>query len=113
MLKKSTACIALAALGLISNPASASQVISTKLSYIIPNAVGVLHIKAVATKGGTVPPCDTTQRYGIDGTTPAGQVQVAILTSAFLSGKTVDIFGTGTCTFWPGVENVDYLIVYP
>ncbi len=58
------------------------------------------------------PACATVaSRWAIDGTTPAGKIQVAAVLAAFAMGKKIAVWGAGTCSVWGDTETVNFLQV--
>ena len=45
-------------------------------------------------------------RWALNGTTPAGKLQVAGLLSAYMGGKQVKVYGTGACSDWGDTETM-------
>ena len=65
--------------------------------------------------GGTStdrPACATSGRFALDTSKSAGRTTLAILIGAFVSGKTVVIYGLGTCNTWSDSEDVSFVYVY-
>jgi hypothetical protein len=56
------------------------------------------------------PACATVnERFAVDGTTAGGKIQVAGLLTAYTGGKTVHLWGNGTCTAYGDTETINYL----
>ena len=47
-----------------------------------------------------------------DETTAAGKDQIAILLSAFATGRTVTVYGVNTCTRSAGIEDIDEVAAF-
>lgn len=57
-----------------------------------------------------VPSCASTQpnRFAVNGTTEGGKVQLSGLLTAYAAGKSVVIYGTGTCSVQGDTETISY-----
>ncbi|MBU0832122.1 MAG: hypothetical protein KKH33_07030 [Alphaproteobacteria bacterium] len=47
-------------------------------------------------------------RWSFNGTSPAGQVKLATLLTAYSSGKQIMLYGSGSCPDWPDTESVNW-----
>ncbi|HWW25874.1 MAG TPA: hypothetical protein VNZ85_08275 [Caulobacter sp.] len=61
---------------------------------------------APACQGAAVP-----NRFAINGSTVAGQSQLAALMTAYSLRKRIWIYGSGTCTIWSDTETVSWFWV--
>lgn len=75
--------------------------------HVLAGGVLLFHTTGART---AVPACGASlpARFAVDATTPAGKAQMAGLLTAYTSGKTVVIFGTGNCGVWGDTETVNY-----
>ena len=85
--------------------------IEGKIKSLSVRASDGLHILVVEGAPAGRAACAANQDYYMiaDEHSDAGKAQMAILLSAYMSGKSVAIEGTGTCTRW--VDGEDILIV--
>lgn len=72
--------------------------------------------KVIFYQGGNrsgVPACasNLNNRWAFDGTTPSGQATLSILLSAYMSGKSIQVVGMGTCSAWGDTETVNYIVM--
>jgi hypothetical protein len=91
--------------------ASAGTADDGLVSNIYINTTGVVLFYSDGTRAG-LPACTSTysNRFGFDGTTPAGKNLLAALLAAHASGGKVAIVGTNSCDFFAS-ETVSYLYV--
>ncbi len=76
---------------------------------ITPEGVVLFSVSGPRT---TPPSCQGTglgARWGFNGATPAGQVKLATILSAFSMHKPIGITGSGACTDWGDTETPTYI----
>lgn len=58
---------------------------------------------------GPVPACATERyRFALNVSTPGGRAQLAGLLTAYTTGKSINVYGTGDCSYWADTESVDF-----
>ncbi len=100
-----------AALAFITTPASASNQGPGRISYVHVMNNGVVLFLMSVTRGA-VPGCATPQptRWAFNGATAAGQAKLSLLLTAYASGKSITVYGTGTCLDFPDTETLDWFV---
>ena len=78
------------------------------ISYLHFMPTGVVLFSTSGIRSNPPSCASITNRFAINGTTPAGKLQVAGLLSAYSQGKQVVVFGTGGCPDWGDTESVNY-----
>ncbi len=100
-----------AALTFIATPASASSQGPGSVSYVHVMSNGIVMFLMTGTRGA-VPTCATPQptRWAFNGTTAAGQAKLSVLLTAYASGKSITVYGTGTCPDYSDTETLDWFV---
>jgi hypothetical protein len=49
-------------------------------------------------------------RWVFNGATAAGQARLSLLLTAYSTGKSLQVAGTGACTDWNDTETMDYFL---
>lgn len=81
--------------------------IQGRVTAIVVRASDGLHYVTIEGVRSSPPACATHDYFMIaDEHSDSGKSQIAILLSAYMSGKSVHIEGTGTCTRWPDGEDI-------
>lgn len=101
------AALALAAAIGLGSPAHANS-IEGKVKSLIVRASDSLHYVVIEGAAAGRAPCAVNTSYYMitDEHSDAGKAQLAILLSAYMSGKSVLIEGSGTCTRWTDGEDI-------
>jgi hypothetical protein len=92
-------------------PAIAGSATGVKITMVDTRDNGFFLI-SVNGKISALAACASEQRMSIDANTNGGKILLANVLSAFHSGKTVNIQGTGQCSQWPGIESLYLLQAY-
>jgi hypothetical protein len=82
-----------------------------RITYLlVRDADGLIYFEVDGPRSAK-PACAANHNYFMvrDENSATGKRTYALLLSAFLSGRTVDVGGTGTCTRWPDGEDVAYV----
>jgi hypothetical protein len=97
-----------AAMIMTASPAEASSVVG-KASSILILANGLVFFNMSGTRT-TSPSCAAglPLRWVFNGATAAGQARLSLLLTAYSTGKSLEITGTGACTDWNDTETMDY-----
>ena len=99
-------------LDLSMSPASASNADWGYISQIFGTSNGAVLFSTSGSRS-SAPACLTAgaARYALDGSTVAGQAQIALLINAYNTHKKILITGRGSCTIWPDTETVDWFLL--
>ena len=93
------------ALGIVT-PAQASEAVGTVAVLAVRSADG-LHYVVVNGSRSVKPACATYEYFMItDEHSDAGKAQLAMLLSAYMSGKVVHVSGSGICGRWGDGEDI-------
>lgn len=58
---------------------------------------------------GPTPTCAVERmRFALNVSSPGGRAQLAGLLTAYSVGKPINVYGTGTCSYWGDTESVDF-----
>lgn len=99
----------------LADPADASSA-SGKIESLYARSSDQLQIVQLAgPQPAGRPACSANFSYYAikDENSPAGQAQYAMLISAQLAGRSVEIVGTGACTRWGDAEDILFLRIVP
>jgi hypothetical protein len=112
MRKKFLACLCLLTLSSVTQNAFASVGYAGNISNIHAMKNGKVLFTHSGARSGQ-PACATTQltRWAFDANTPAGQAQLSVLMTAYVTGKTITVSGSNACTDWGDSESVDYFYI--
>ncbi len=97
-----------AALGIASTSSAQSYTLVVSITDFYVMNSGILLFYTSGARNGPVPACAVSPRWAINVSTPAGQAQMSGLLSAYLAGRNVQIWGTGTCSVDGSSETVSY-----
>jgi hypothetical protein len=91
----------------ILNPANANEV-EGKVNPLTVRESDQLHYVVVDGAVSRRAPCASHTSYYmiVDEHSDAGKTQMAVLLSAYMSGKSVMVIGTGSCTRWVDGEDI-------
>jgi|GEM_PF-1119321 len=109
MIKSITQLKAVSALFLtiFSVPALASDRAGTiSLVHSMPDGVILFYLSG--SRAPAPPSCNVVDRWAFNATTAAGQARLALLLTAYASGKVIAVHGTGTCPDRADTETVDF-----
>jgi len=95
-------------IGLLPSSVLAGSGLGTASNVAVQNN-GVALFSINGTRTGA-PSCATTNRFAFAANTSAGQNMLATLLTGYGLGRSISVFGDGTCTTWPDSENVTYLV---
>ena len=97
----------------LAGAASASQNQTGNPTYVYGMGTGAVLFIQTGGSRDSVPSCATSNpdRWAFDTTNVAGQTKLSILLTAKGLNKTVQVYGTGTCSVWGDTETVDYLVM--
>ena len=91
----------------LAGPAHANSIEGKVKSLIVRASDGLHYVVIEGAAAGRAPCAINTSYYMIvDEHSDAGKSQMAILLSAYMSGKSVLIEGSGTCTRWSDGEDI-------
>ena len=80
--------------------------VKLKNLFFMPNGVVIAYTDGPRS---SPPPCATeSARFALDANTSAGKARLAGLLTAYTSGKSVNIWGTASCTAWGDTESIDF-----
>ncbi|PXA84658.1 hypothetical protein DMC18_23630 [Caulobacter sp. D5] len=98
----------LAATALVAPTAQASSSASGLVIYLHVMDNGTVLFHHLGSRTAT-PTCATnTARWAFDGSTPAGQAKLALLTTAYATKQPIVVYGKGACNVWGDTETVEY-----
>jgi hypothetical protein len=92
---------------LAASPAAAGTGNGIPFNVVVESS-GVAIFNLPGTHAGN-PTCSTSGRWAFVANTPAGQGMLATLLTAYGSGKTIFVNGTGDCSAWPDSEALTYI----
>jgi hypothetical protein len=97
-------------LALSTSAAQASEAGGRITYLLVRDADGVIYFEVDGPRSAK-PACATNHNYFMirDENSATGKRTYALLLSAFLSGRAVDVGGAGVCTRWPDGEDVSYV----
>lgn len=99
--------LAIAGSALMSISTANAGEVSGKIKQLTSRASDNLHVVIMDAPIQGAPPCATHTYLVIrDENSTGGKSQFAMLMSAYLSGTSVQIVGSGTCTRWPDGEDI-------
>lgn len=105
-------CAALLAilLALSTNAAHASEAGGRITYLLVRDADGLIYFEVDGPRSAK-PACAANHNYFMirDENSATGKRTYALLLSAFLSGRMIDVGGAGVCTRWPDGEDVSYV----
>ena len=95
----------------LSAAASANQTATGTITQIYVENTGAMFFFPSAVSSGTTSCVNAPNSFVVDSTTAAGKTIAAALQLAFAAGRTVNFYGDGTCSVWPGRETIQYIIL--
>lgn len=107
------ATIPLLGVALTPSPAAASSADWGYVTAVLGTSNGAVLFNTSGTRSGK-PACQgpgLDARYALDGSTVAGQAQIAILLNAYNLHRRIVVVGLNACTIWGDTETVAYFQV--
>jgi hypothetical protein len=93
--------------------ANASSIDPTTITQVLvgPNFGNKVFV-VLSKKPSDIPTCQTNTRYSyvFDGTTPTGQMTLSVVLAAYATQSDVWLGGSGSCSLYSNVENLDHIV---
>ncbi|MDH0863146.1 hypothetical protein [Mitsuaria sp. GD03876] len=75
----------------------------------MPNGAVIFYVEG---SRNSPPACATeSRRFALNGATPQGKTQLSGLLLAYSQGKTVNVYGTNSCSVWGDTETLDFFAI--
>lgn len=101
----------------VASSAMAGAVSNAKITKVLASggagAAFFVYVDIAPTTAAAACATQTTSayRWALDPSTAAGKAGIAAILMAQATGKTITVYGTGTCTVWSDTENVSWVMV--